>query len=473
MATKSAGRKAKPPAAPKQIAAFDKYTGELIGRVLEASEPDVRAAIARSQRAFAGYSQWPAHKRAEILDLASRLLKERREALATTICREAGKAWKYSLLEVDRSVETFKFASEEAKRVHGETVPLDASFGGEGRFGFYLRTPIGVIAAITPFDFPLNLVAHKVAPALAMGNTVVLKPATSTPLTALKLRAILREAGLPEGVLEIVYGGGSTVGNWLVADPRPAMVTFTGSPSVGLQITKAAGLKKVALELGNNGGVIVEPDSDWRAAADRCVMSSFANSGQICISLQRIYVHESIAKAFTGRLLKATAKLKVGNPVEKDCDVGPMISEAAAIRAEQWIREAARGGAKVLAGGKRKGAVLEPTVLGGVRPAMKVVCEEVFAPVVSILTYRDFEDALHQLADTPYGLQAGVYTKDLSKAIDAVKKLDFGGVMINDTPIFRVDHMPYGGNKQSGVGREGVRFAAEEMTNLRMVVIKP
>ena len=462
-----------PKTAEKDVAVLDKYTGETLARVPASSEEDVRRAIGRAQDAFAEYSRWPAHKRAEVLEKTAKLISAAREELALTISREAGKAWKYSLLEADRAAETFKFAAEEAKRIHGETIPLDASTAGEGRLGFYLRTPVGVVAAISPFNFPLNLVAHKVAPALAVGNTVVLKPATATPLTAMRLQSMLREAGLSAGALEIVVGGGSTVGTWLVSDPRPAMVTFTGSPAVGKRITELAGLKKITLELGNNGGVIIEPDSDWEGAVERCVMSAFANSGQICISLQRIYVHESIAERFVERCVKAAARLKVGNPAEKDCDVGPMISEEEAKRAESWIQEAVRAGARVLAGGKRKGAVLEPTLLRDVKPEMKVVCQEVFAPLVSISVYRDFDDALRQLADTAYGLQAGIYTRNIPKALEAVRRLDFGGVMINDTPIFRVDHMPYGGNKQSGIGREGVRFAAEEMTNLRMVVIKP
>ncbi len=457
----------------KKIEVLDKFSGKVLDRVPQAGEADVRSAIGRAQKAFAVYSQWPAHKRAQVLETASRLLSERKDEIALTICREAGKAWKYSALEVDRAIETFKFAAEEAKRLHGETVPLDASTGGEGRLGFYLRTPIGVVAAISPFNYPLNLVAHKVAPALACGNTVVLKPATTTPLTSLLLQKILLEAGLPAGALEIVIGSGSTVGTWLVCDSRPAMVTFTGSPTVGEQITRLAGLKKITLELGNNGGVILEPDSDWKGAVDRCVMSAFANSGQVCISLQRIYVHKSIAAEFTERFVKAMSRLKVGDPTQKDCDVGPMISEDEAVRAQAWIDEAVRGGAKILAGGKRRGAILEPTLLGRVKPRMKVMCQEAFAPLASIVVYSDFDEALRQLSDTVYGLQAGIYTRDIGKALEAIKRLDFGGIMINDTPVFRVDHMPYGGNKCSGLGREGVRFAMEEMTNLRMVVIKP
>jgi acyl-CoA reductase-like NAD-dependent aldehyde dehydrogenase len=460
-------------ASPRLIDVLDKYTGELAGQVPEASEPQVRAAVGRAAAAFVEYSQWPAHRRARVLEGAEQRILRQKEDLALTIAREAGKAWKYAVLEAERAAETFKFAAEEAKRIHGETVPLDASAAGEGRLGFWLRTPLGVIAAVSPFNFPLNLVAHKVAPALAAGNTVVLKPATVTPLTALKLKAILVDSGLPESALEIVVGSGATVGRWLVSDPRPGMVTFTGSPEVGEQITRQAGLKKITLELGNNGGVIIEPDSDWESAVNRCVVSAFANSGQICISLQRLYVHEAIGQPFTDRFLAATARLKVGNPCDKDCDVGPMISEAEAARAEAWIQVAARAGATVLAGGRRQGSVLEPTVLGSVRPDMKVVCQEAFAPLVCLVPYSDFDAALRQLADTVYGLQAGVYTRNIPKALEAIRRLDFGGVMINDTPIFRVDHMPYGGNKRSGIGREGLRFAMEEMTNLRMVVIKP
>jgi len=393
----------------------------------------------------------------------------RSEELATTICREAGKAWKYSAGEVDRAVETFQFAAEEAKRIHGETVPLDASTGGENRVGFWLRTPVGVVAAISPFNFPLNLVAHKVAPALAAGCSLVLKPATTTPLTAVLLGRLLVEAGVPAGAFNLVFGGGSSVGEWLVGDPRVAKITFTGSPPVGERITSRAGLKKVTLELGNNSGTIVEEDADIDKAVPRCVASSFANSGQVCISLQRLYLHEKIADEFTRKFVEATRQLVVGNPIERDCDVGPMIDEGEAQRAEAWIREAVEQGAKLLAGGQREGSVLKPTILTGVKPEMKVICQEVFAPVVSLVTYRDFEQALQMMADSEYGLQAGIYTRDIGKAFQAIQRIDVGGLMVNDTSIFRVDQMPYGGNRKSGIGREGLRFAIEEMTNIRMV----
>ncbi len=452
---------------------IDKYTGETIGIVPVASRETVGRAIAAAHAAFPSYSRLPAHQRFRILEKTSRLLAKHQDEIATIICREAGKAWKYSFGEVTRAVETFQFSAEEAKRVHGETIPMDASVAGEGRMGFYLRCPVGVVAAITPFNFPLNLVAHKVGPALAAGCTLVLKPASTTPLTAIRLGEILEEAGLPPGVMNVVVGSGGTVGEWLTVDPRVAKVSFTGSPPVGEAIIRKAGLKKVTMELGNNSGTIIEPDADLDAAIPRCAVSAFANSGQVCISLQRLYVHRAIAEEFTERFVATTAKLKVGNPLEKDCDVGPMIDEAEAVRAEQWIREAVAEGAKVLIGGKREGRMLFPTVLVNARPEMKVMCQEAFAPLVSICGYDRFEDAVAMVEDSPYGLQAGVYTNDLRKAMYAVDRINVGGVMINDTSIFRVDHMPYGGNKLSGLGREGVRFAVEEMTSIKMVVLKP
>jgi acyl-CoA reductase-like NAD-dependent aldehyde dehydrogenase len=452
---------------------IDKYTGETIATVPVASRETVEKAIGAAHAAFPQWSRTPAHRRFRILEKASNLLAKHQEEIATTICREAGKAWKYSLGEVARAVETFQFSAEEAKRIHGETVPMDASTAGEGRMGFYLRTPVGVVAAITPFNFPLNLVSHKVGPGLAAGNTVVLKPASTTPLTALRLGEILEEAGVPGGVFNVVVGPGGTVGDWLTTDPRVSKISFTGSPPVGEAIIRKAGLKKVTMELGNNSGTIIEPDADLGAAVPRCVVSAFANSGQVCISLQRLYVHRSVAAEFTRRLVDATSKLKIGNPVEKDCDVGPMIDEAEAKRAEAWIREAVAEGATLLIGGKREGRVLYPAILTNARAEMKVMCQEAFAPLVSLYEYDTFEDAVRMVEDSPYGLQAGIYTNDLRKAMYAVERINVGGVMINDTSIFRVDHMPYGGNKMSGLGREGVRFAVEEMTNIKMVMIKP
>ena len=447
----------------------DKFTGLEIGRLPVAGAAEVDAAVGRAQAAYPSWSTTPAHRRAAILSRAAALIEERGERFTETIAREAGKAWKHAANEVARSVETFTFASEEAKRLHGETVPMDASVFGDNRIGFYLRAPLGVVSAITPFNFPLNLVAHKVAPALAAGNTLVLKPAEETPLTAVLMADCLREAGLPEGVLELVHGDGPVTGEALVRHPGPAKVSFTGSPPVGAHILQHAGLKRVTLELGNNSGTIVEPDANLDAAVPRCVMSAFANAGQVCISLQRLYVHEAIAAAFVERFLQETRALKVGNPLDRDCDVGPMVSEEAAERASQWVDEAVAEGAALLEGGRREGRLVWPTVLTNTRPDMKVMCREAFAPLVSVVVYTDFDDALRMLGDSPYGLQAGIYTQDLRKAFRAVAALDVGGVLVNDTSIFRVDHMPYGGNRMSGIGREGVRFAVEEMTNVKFV----
>ena len=447
----------------------DKYTGETIGELPVADAAAVDRAVGLARDAFAAWSSTPAHKRSAILRRAAELIETRKQEIATLIAREAGKAWKYAIGEVARSVETFTFAAEEAKRIHGETVPMDASVFGEKRVGFYTRVPLGVVSAITPFNFPLNLVAHKVGPALAAGNTVVLKPAEETPLTAVRMAECFREAGLPGGVLELVHGDGPTTGEALVRHPGPAKVSFTGSPPVGEHILAVAGLKRVTLELGNNSGAIVEADANVEMALPRTVMSAFSNSGQVCLSLQRLYVHETIFDEFLRRFVVATNALKVGNPVDQDCDVGPMISDDAADRADEWIKEAISQGATVVAGGRREGRVLWPTVITNTTPDMNVMCREAFAPLVCVIPYRDFDQALRLLGDTPYGLQAGVYTNDLRKAFRAVSALDMGGIMVNDTSIFRVDHMPYGGNRMSGIGREGVRYAVEEMTNIKFV----
>ena len=455
----------------KTIDVIDKYTSEVIGKVPKAGKDEVNMAIEAAKTSFEEMKGLPAYRRSEILEKAANLIKERREEIATMICREAGKAWKYSVGEVNRGYETFKFASEEAKRIHGETVPMDASASGVGRIGYYIRVPMGVIGAITPFNFPLNLVAHKVAPAIASGNTVVLKPASTTPITALILAEILKEAGLPEGAFNVVIGPGSEVGEAIVTDDRVRKITFTGSAKVGDRITRIAGIKRVTLELGNNSATIIEKDANIDKAIPRCVDSAFANSGQVCISLQRIYVHKDIADEFTEKFARATEKLKVGNPLDKDTDLGPMIDENEAKRAEEWIKEAISQGAELVTGGTREGRVLRPTVLKNTTGDMRVMCMEVFAPIVSIVEYETFEEAIQHVNDSDYGLQAGIYTNDIRKIHYAIDNLDVGGVMINDTSIFRVDHMPYGGNKMSGIGREGVRFAIEEMTNIKMVMV--
>lgn len=450
----------------------NKYNGELVGVVPAARKEDMDAAIDAAERAEDVMADMPAYKRAEILLKAAALLRERADNLAKTIAAEAGKALKFARAEVDRAASTFTIAAEEAKRLHGETIPLDAVPSGDGYFGFWTRRPVGVIAAISPFNFPLNLVAHKVAPAIAAGNTLVLKPATATPLAAVKLCQILMEAGLPAGAINLVVGPGSTVGEWLITDPRVDKITFTGSPEIGKHILGVAGIKKVTLELGNTSPVVVAPDADLDFVARRCAVGAFYNSGQVCISVQRIYSQKQVYEPFAEKFVKATEALVVGDPLDERVDVGPMIDSKEVDRIEGWVHEAQGAGAKVLTGGKREGTVYYPTVLTDVNADMKVVAEETFAPVASVISSDDFESALKQANDTKFGLQVGVFTNDVNRVFRAVKRLNFGGVIINDTPNFRADHMPYGGNRQSGLGREGVKFAMEDMTNIQMVAIR-
>lgn len=450
----------------------NKYTGETIAAVATARQEDVDAAMGAALRAKTIMAAMPAHKRADILLRTAALLRKQSEDLATTIAAEAGKAIKFARAEVDRAQSAFTLAAEEAKRMHGETLPLDAVPSGEGYFGFWNRRPVGVIAAISPFNFPLNLVAHKIAPAIAAGNSVVLKPASTTPITACKLVDILEEAGLPAGAINLVVGSGGTVGEWLITDPRVDKITFTGSAEIGRHILSVAGIKKVTLELGNASPVIIAPDADIDFAAKRCAFGAYYNSGQVCISVQRIYCQEQVYAAFLEKFVAASKALVVGNPLDEAVDVGPMIDLKEAQRIDAWVREAVASGAKTACGGRQDGPVYEPTVLTDVTPAMKVVSEEVFAPVASVVSCKDFEDALRQADDSKFALQAGVFTKDIDRVFKAINQLNFGGIIINDIPAFRADHMPYGGNRQSGLGREGVRFAMEEMTNIQMVAIR-
>ena len=450
----------------------NKYNGKTIASLPTARREDVDAAIAAAQRAAGVMAELPAYKRAEILFKTASLLRERSDDLAKTIAAEAGKALKFARAEVDRAVSTFTIASEEAKRLHGETFPLDAVPAGEGYFGFWVRRPVGVIAAISPFNFPLNLVAHKVAPALASGNSLVLKPATSTPLAAVKLCQALQDAGLPAGAINLIVGSGGTVGEWLITDPRIDKITFTGSPPIGAHILAVAGIKKVTLELGNTSPVIIAPDADLDFVAKRCAVGAYYNSGQVCISVQRIYSQKQVYEPFAEKFVKATDAMVVGDPLDERVDVGPMIDSKEVDRIEGWVKEAQSSGARVLTGGKRDGTVYYPTVLTNVNADMKVIAEETFAPVASVISCDDFEESLRQANDTKFGLQVGVFTKDIDRVLKAVKRLNFGGVIINDTPNFRADHMPYGGNRQSGLGREGVRFAMEDMTNIQMVAIR-
>jgi acyl-CoA reductase-like NAD-dependent aldehyde dehydrogenase len=450
----------------------NKYSGEVIGALPTARREDVDSAIAAAAAASTVMADMPAYQRADILQRTAQLIQENYELFATTIAAEAGKALKFARGEVERAISTLTIAGEEAKRIHGETVPLDAVPSGVGYFGFYVRRPVGVVAAIAPFNFPLNLVAHKVAPALAAGNTVVLKPASTTPLTAVLLCQMLEKAGLPRGAINLVVGSGGTVGDWLVRDKRVAKVTFTGSPQVGEYITSVAGIKKVTLELGNTAPVIVAPDADLDLVAKRCAVGAYYNSGQVCISVQRIYTDRAISEPFSEKFVSATEDMIVGDPLDERVDVGPMIDEMEAVRIEGWIGEAGNSGATVLTGGRREGSIYWPTVLTDVQPDMKVVAEEAFAPVASVIRYHDFEEALSQADATEFGLQASVFTQDIDRVFRAIKRLNFGGVIVNEMPAFRADHMPYGGNRRSGLGREGLKYAVEEMTNIQMIAIK-
>lgn len=450
----------------------NKYSGQVIGTLPTARESDVDAAIAAAARAATVMAEMPAHRRADILLGVASRLQARKEEFARTIAAEAGKALKYARIEVDRATNTFTIAAEESRRIHGETLTLDAVPAGEGYFGFYHRRPVGVVAAIAPFNFPLNLVAHKVAPAIAAGNALVLKPASSTPLTSVLLCETLEASGMPGGGINLIVGPGSTVGDWLVRDPRVAKVTFTGSLDVGRRIVSSAGVKKVTLELGNTSPVIVAPDADLALAARRCAVGAYYNSGQVCLSVQRVYASRRVYEPFMEQFVRDADGMVVGDPLDERVDVGPMIDEREAARIEGWVEEARAGGATVLTGGRRSGPVYWPTVLTNVRPEMRVVAEEAFAPVASVIPYEDFEEALRAADATTYGLQAAVFTKDLDRVLQALRWLNFGGIIVNDAPTFRVDHMPYGGTRQSGLGREGVRFAIEEMTNIQMVVIR-
>lgn len=445
------------------------YDGRIIGRIPEAARDDVEEAIAAADTAFRKTRLSP-YERYEILLKTSSLLNERTEDIARTLAQEAGKPIRDARAEVGRAVQTFLISAEEAKRIHGEGIPVEAARGSENRLAFTIRVPVGPICAISPFNFPLNLVAHKVAPAIAAGNTVVLKPAELTPMTAINLGRIMMEAGLPPGYLNIIFGPGNPVGEWLLADPRFALYTFTGSPAVGRRLREVTGLRRSILELGSNSAVIVHKDSDIDKAVTLCVRSAFAYAGQVCISLQRILLHRDISEEFINKFIPAVESLRLGDPLNEDTDVGPMITEDSAIKAHEWISEAVSRGAILLTGGKRNGNMLKPAVLKNVSRDMKVVCYEVFAPIVSIQEYTEIEDAINIVNDSDFGLQAGIFTSDINLAFKAAKELQVGGVMINDTSMYRVDAMPYGGVKQSGIGREGPRYAIEEMTDLKIIV---
>jgi acyl-CoA reductase-like NAD-dependent aldehyde dehydrogenase len=449
------------------------YDGTPVGRVAQGDAGMVDRAARAAHEAFRS-ADFPQHERAATLDRAAELVGERVEELALTISAEAGKPLKTARVEAQRCVDTLAFSAVEARRLTGGTVPMDASPSGAGKLGVMLRVPYGVVGAISPFNFPLNLVAHKLGPAIAAGNAIVLKPAGQTPISALKLAGILVEAGLPEGWLSVVPGPGGEVGNAIVEHELTAALTFTGSAKVGWDIRSRVPHKKVNLELGSNAPLIVHSDGDWEAAADKAQIHAFSHAGQSCISIQRILVHEDVADAFTERLVANVGKLKVGNPFDEETDVGPLITPGDRDRVKEWVDEALAGGAELLAGGELvdEGRCLAPTLLGAPPHEAKVWCEEIFGPVATIDRYSDFGEALRLANDSKFGLQAGVFTRDMGRGLEAAGTLEFGGVLINEVPTFRADQMPYGGVKDSGNTREGPAFAVIELTEERFVTLQ-
>jgi acyl-CoA reductase-like NAD-dependent aldehyde dehydrogenase len=445
------------------------YDGAPAGEVSKADAALVRRAVDSAKAAARVMRRLSNCERAELLDRITALLRRDLGEFARLVALETGKPIREARGEAERSVQTLVASAQAARELRGEVVPIDAAPTGKGRLAITVREPLGVIGAITPFNFPLNLGLHKIAPALAAGNAVVHKPAGLTPLSALRLARTVEEAGAPPGAYNVVTGDGSVAGNALVNSPDVAMITFTGSGEVGLAIRARAGMKRVTLELGGNAALVLEPDCDLDAAVARAVVGSFAHSGQVCISIQRIYVHESIAVSFLEKFVAATGKLRIGHPLEETTDVSSLITEREAIRVQAWIAEAVDRGARLVAGGERRYATVTPAILTGVPPDVRICCQEVFGPVVVVDSYRTLEEAVEKVNDSAYGLQAGIYTRDIGRAFQAARRLEVGGVMINDIPTFRVDHMPYGGVKQSGTGREGPRYAVEEMSELKLI----
>ena len=446
------------------------YDGAVIGRVFQGRREHADKAIAAAVKAFGTTRRLPAFERQRVLRRVAQGIAERKDEFIRTVAQEAGKPIKAARVEVDRAVFTFNIAAEESTRIYGEYLPLDWQEATAGRWGIVRRFPLGPIAGITPFNFPLNLVAHKVAPAIAAGCPLVLKPAPQTPLSSLLLAEIVRQAGWPDGGLNVLPLSNEDA-SLLVTDDRVKLISFTGSAAVGWEIKRRAGKKKVVLELGGNAGVIVHSDADIAYAAERCVSGGFAYAGQTCISVQRILVENSVYGKFTDLLLAGVTKLRAGDPLEESTDLGPLIRESDAIRAADWVQEAVRGGARLLCGGTRRGSVLEPTVLAGTKPEMRVNCQEIFAPVVTVEPYTDFGAALRQVNNSPYGLQAGIFARDAKLIFQAYEELEVGAVVAGDIPSFRIDHMPYGGIKDSGLGREGLRYAIEEMTEPKLLVM--
>ena len=453
------------------IEVVDPFWHKIIGRIPACTSHDIDRAVSQAKEALIrGLPQW---QRAKILDLAAVRLAARREEFAQIIARESAKPIRTARIEVDRAVGTFEFSAAEARKLAGEMIPMDALAAGEGKIGFTLRVPVGVVGAIAPFNFPLNLVVHKLGPAIAAGCPIVLKPASQTPFTSIALvEMLIDECGLPSDWLHVVTGGGSTVGNALVDHPDIALITFTGSPEVGWSIRSRAPRKKVGLELGNNAPIVIEPDGDWKTAAAKIRLAGFSHAGQSCISTQRIFVHSSIATDFTSELISQVSTLVVGDPLDEATEVSALINLSERDRVTSWIDEATAQGALIACGGHLDdNGVLLPTIILQARPEMKVCSHEVFGPVVTISTYDDVRDALEMANDTDFGLHAAIFTSRIDTAVKAIKTLDFGGVVVNDVPTFRADQQPYGGLRDSGNTREGPAYSVKEMTEIRMVML--
>ncbi len=445
------------------------YSGDVVARVARADAALTTRAVDAAARAME--DPLPAHRRAEILDRVAGLLADRHDEVARTICLEAGKPMKAARVEAQRAVSTYTTAAAVARTLAGDMIPMDASPAGEGKLAFTLRRPVGVVGAISPFNFPLNLVAHKAAPALAAGCAVVLKPASQTPLSALLLAELELEAGVPPGWLNVVVGPAAEIGDVLVEDERVRMLTFTGSEEVGWRLRERAARKKVTLELGNSTPVLVEADADIDDTAAKLAAHAFSFAGQSCISVQRVYVRRAAYDDFLARFVPRVEALTVGDPADEETDVGPVIDTGAKERIQEWVEEACAAGAAALAGGEEDG-LLRPTVLADVTPEMRVSREEVFGPVCVVVAYDTLEEGLRLANATRYGLQAGIFTANVASALEAAQKLEFGGVTVNEAPTFRADQMPYGGIKASGNTKEGPLHAVREMTEERLVVVQ-
>lgn len=449
---------------------LDKFSGTSTGQTECATREQIDAAVASASRSFVEHPLDP-DSRYRILRKACELIEARRDVLTRTIVAEAGFPIADAANEVTRAVQTFLVSAEEGKRIAGEVVPIEGAPGQAHRMAFTVRVPRGVVCGITSFNSPLNMVAHKVAPALAAGNTVVMKSALAAPLSAALLFQILLDAGLPPGHANLIQGPGSRIGRWLTENQGIAFYTFTGSTEVGRFIQRSVGLRRIALELGSIAATIVCDDADLLRAATRCVRSAFGRAGQSCTSVQRLFVHASVLDQFLELFMRATSQLVVGDPHDPNTQIGPMISQSEAQRAENWVTEAVAQGARILGGGRRDGAIMYPTVLVDTRPDMRVVSDEIFAPVVSIIPFSNFDDVIDQVNATPFGLACGLFTKDVMRAMNAVRKIQVGLVHINEPSSSRVDLIPFAGVKDSGIGREGPKYAIHEMTEERLVTI--